>query len=432
MPAVDPFGPVDATAAADPSVAIMRAAAEKRARDLQEFQQQQQLRAAQEARTQASAALAQTHDQHIVQQDQQAATGRTMANDLATWTQNPATPQYRVPWDQAPEEVRAHVATAYPDNAASAPKAWNEGYTANTGNVVTPRVPATSAQKIAAQKAGIAIDPNDSADDIVAKMATKQAQPAVLNDEQQKLAEAIANYDIPPAQALSRFDQATREKVMAHAANLGYDAKEYPTRVASRRDFTSGKAAQSITSLNTVIHHLGNALESNAKMDNTRAPFLNAPLNAVRRGLGNADVTSYETNANAVAEEMAKLLKGGVATKSEIDEWKASLSPNLGPKQLQDNIAEMIRLIAGRVDGLRNQWQSAYSRPRELPFLDKDAQAILRKHGFDPGAIDPSTANPGAETLPPAVNVPAANEPTATNPKTGQKVVFRNGQWQPL
>jgi hypothetical protein len=42
------------------------------------------------------------------------------------------------------------------------------------------------------------------------------------------------------------------------------DAANAATRVATRKDFTSGKSAQNITALNTVIGHLGFAVEERA------------------------------------------------------------------------------------------------------------------------------------------------------------------------
>lgn len=422
MPIGLPNAPVtDATAAASPSVAMMEAA--RRAREQKDAMQKQLMdtKAAEEQRANQNQQASTARETRAQAGEQNVADTHAMANDLTQWSQEPEMAQYRVPWDQAPAEVRSHVQTAYPGVQSAAPKVWNDAYTANTGNAVATRVPLTPAQRITAQQHGVELAPTDGVDEYVAKLAAKQAQPLELTPDQQKMAEEIANYDLPTSQAKVRVQNPdVWAKMLATAGELGYDAKEYPTRVASRRDFTSGKAAQSITSLNTVIHHLGNALEANAKMSNTgMGPYVNAPINAVRRGFGNPDVTAYETNANAVAEEMAKLLKGGVATKSEIDEWKASLSPNLSPDQLKQNIGEMMRLIAGRVDGLRNQWQSAYSRPRDLPFLDVNSRDVLKNHGFEPGAIDPAYAAPGTRpagqpgVLPPAANAPQGQQPAA-------------------
>ena len=251
-----------------------------------------------------------------------------------------------------------------------------------------------------------------------------------LSDNQKIIANAIARYDQHPMQSLSRFHQPDREKIMAYVqtVNPAYDQKEFPVRQASRRDFTSGKAAGEIKSVNTLIHHFDGVLNAQAKLNNTGIPILNQPINYLRKEVGgNPDITAFDTNANAVAEEMAKLLKGGLATKSEIDTWKAQLDRNLAPDQLKGNIAAMMRLMAGRIEALHNQWQSAYDAPKDKPFIDEDAQTILAKHGFNPQDIDPR-AKPASGAGTPPAQPNAAPAPAAMPQQPAKpRVVRQNG-----
>lgn len=174
MPPVLPLSPTgEATAAASPSVAMMQAAADARKRMLDKTALDQQYKAQEESRMQQQSALANAREQHLQTQDQNATSTHAMANDLGQW-QDPTTPQYRVPWDQAPGEVRSHVQEAFPNVASAAPKVWNDAYTANTGNAVTPRVAPTTAQKLQAAQHGVTVDPQDSADDLVAKVTQAQ------------------------------------------------------------------------------------------------------------------------------------------------------------------------------------------------------------------------------------------------------------------
>lgn len=163
----------EATAAASPSVAMMNAAADARQRKLQQVDLENKYKSDEEARMQQQSALANAREQHLQTQDQNAASTHAMANDLGQW-QDPATPQYRVPWDQAPTEVRSHVQQAFPNVSSAAPKVWNDAYTANTGNAVTTRVAPTTAQKLQAAQHGVTVDPQDSADDLVAKVTQAQ------------------------------------------------------------------------------------------------------------------------------------------------------------------------------------------------------------------------------------------------------------------
>lgn len=332
--------------------------------------------------------------------------------DARQWA---GTPGYDQPYEKLPDEARTHFDTHYvPEVAANAPAIYNQALRERTG-----KIPGLDDMDVV----GATNDPATGRTSLSYKPKVNPEATGDLTDNQRTIAEAIANYSMPPAQALGRFSQSDREKIMAHASGLGYDAKEYPTRLASRKDFTSGKAAASITSLNTLIHHFDQVMESQKALTNTFAPIANAPLNYLKKNVaGNADITKFETNANAVAEEMAKLLKGGVATKGEIEEWKSKLDPSLNQDQLEGNIAEMMRLVAGRVDGLRNQWQSAYDKPRDLPFIDDASQSILKKHGFNPKMIDPGSTegDPGpvatADVTAPA-GKPAPRGAPATTPE---------------
>lgn len=129
---VDPYAPitqpvVDATAAADPSVAIMRAAATDRARNLQAFQQKQALEAAQEERTKASAAK-------TMQGLDRQQLPNTMSTDAVQWDQPDVAGK---PFAQLPGYAKQHFVDAYGDMGGTAiAQQWNQAQTAATGHPV--------------------------------------------------------------------------------------------------------------------------------------------------------------------------------------------------------------------------------------------------------------------------------------------------------
>jgi hypothetical protein len=59
------------------------------------------------------------------------------------------------------------------------------------------------------------------------------------------------------------FALRTGRKMLSHVSNYdpGFDEVNYTARSATRRDFTSGKAANNIRALNTAIGHLGHLEE---------------------------------------------------------------------------------------------------------------------------------------------------------------------------
>lgn len=419
----------DATAASSAPAQMMRAAQAAQADRDRKAKEQAAESARQDAQLKLNQQAGVRADQSAQEEARKARVAQlpaTMATDAIQWD---APDVKGKPFNEIPDYARKHFIDAYGETGA-VPEAWNEAQRSATGNASVGRPTMPSPQP------GQTIH-QDAKGGISTQQTYQAPSDGALSDNQRTIAEAIANYDMPPSQGLGRFSQADREKIMAYAANLGYDAKEYPARLASRKDFTSGKAAFQITSLNALFHHLDAVMEAQKKVGNTRAPFVNAPMNYIRQGMGNADIGAFDTNAGAVAEEMAKLLKGGVATKGEIDAWNEKLNSNLGPAQVNRNLREMMTLIAGRVDALRNQWQAAYNKPRDLPFIDESSKRVLEKHGFNPGEIDPAAksvppasaaaaARIANRTAPPA-EAPAPSQPLPPAANSQPKVVIQNG-----
>jgi hypothetical protein len=65
--------------------------------------------------------------------------------------------------------------------------------------------------------------------------------------------------------------------ILQHAANAepGFDLTKWQGRVGTAKDFASGKAAQNVTSLNTVIGHLGDLKDAADGLQNRGAPTWN-------------------------------------------------------------------------------------------------------------------------------------------------------------
>lgn len=174
----------DPTAALSPDVAAMRNA--------------QRMRAAQEAMMQRQNTqndLAAERERKLQGQNDLVDQTRVMANDLGQWSQSSSTPQYQVAWDKTPDEVKQHVQSAFPNIASAAPKIWNDAVTANTGVVTgVPVSPASPVQKMQAAKMGIAIDPYDTADDLMAKVTARQQEQASDKDQASKEKNDIATW----------------------------------------------------------------------------------------------------------------------------------------------------------------------------------------------------------------------------------------------
>jgi hypothetical protein len=180
-----------------------------------------------------------------------------------------------------------------------------------------------------------------------------------------------------------------------------FDGTQFPVRQASRKDFTSGKGAANIRSLNTAISHLDELDKAAKSLSNSSIPGWNAVANTVqRRGLGDPRVTNFENAANAVAGELATLFKGTGGTDQEIKHWRANLDPNMSPDQFKGSVATLLSLVGGRLSALEGQYGSAMNKPKGFTVLGPHAKAVLEKFGQEyKGAAPASGAQSGTDPL---------------------------------
>lgn len=349
----------------------------------------------------------------------------TMAGDAAQWADAYKTPEM-------PPEARQHFADAYPLAQDQVTPAWNAAQMAKGATIpglenmsekaATVDAKGNISRTYVPSEAVGAIDPS----------LMGEAAFAALPESEQTIAKAIASYNMPIS-ALGRFKPDVKQRILAAAqqGNPNFNAAEYPNRQASRKAFTSGPQAANITSLNTVVNHLEGLLQAHKDLGNSRFPIYNRGVNALKSGTGNPNVTKFDVNANAVASELAKLMKGsGVPTASEMEEWRQQFAASMSPEQLKASVEKALELMAGRIDGLRNQWQSAYDEPRALSFLDPNARAILKRLGYDPHAIDPGDDTPSTKAGEVETGVPvksAQPQPSNQSPSMPQVGEIRKG-----
>lgn len=423
---MDPVLPLspngDTTAQASPAVAMMRAAAEAKKRALDQQGLANQYKASEEARMQTQGNLANARESRIATQDQNAADTQTMANDLSQWSQNPSQPQYRASWDQTPDEVKTHVATAYPGVSAQAPHIWNNAVTQNTG-VVTgqPVAPLSPALKISAANHGIQVDPHDTADDITAKINQKQqsemsgensglsGEDALggMNPDEANMVRQIANYDLPTT-ALSRLPPAQKLRILGRVSQYDptFSATEYPARQMLKTSVKAGPISENIKSANTAVAHLNTLLQSANQLNNGNFPLLNKAGNFMASQAGSSAPSNFDTARNAVVAELSKVFKGaGAVPVSEINHWRDVMNSSQSPEQIKGGVKMALDLMGGRFGAIQDQYERGMGRPKDFSILTPKSRAILRTNGFDPDEIEGgTTAQDVPQSLPPAAN----------------------------
>jgi len=186
-----------------------------------------------------------------------------------------------------------------------------------------------------------------------------------------------------------------------------FDASQYNVRLKLRQDFTSGKAADNVKSLNTVVGHLDKLHKAGQALDNSSIKKYNSVANWLASETGDKRVVAFEVARNAVANELTKVFRGTGGAEADIKSWKESIDTAGSPEQLQEAIDSAIDLMGSRLEALNSQYTKGMGKPRDFSFLDAKARKILKDLGADVDALDPVTKTE-APTAPPKPDVQAA------------------------
>lgn len=204
------------------------------------------------------------------------------------------------------------------------------------------------------------------------------------------------------------------QEMLAHVSNYdpGFDEVNYTSRSATRRDFTSGKAANNIRALNTAIGHLGHLSE---QVDGTASHSLtpvNALENTALRLTGNPGPTNFDATVSALAGELTAVYRGSGGAEADIQRYVQQLSPNASKAQKVGTIRNIVGLLKSRLDALNDQYrQGMGTTAQQLQLLDPQAQLIVNHlGGFDAaGAPGNGPPPPGGSSGGPPPNMP--NDP---------------------
>jgi hypothetical protein len=205
----------------------------------------------------------------------------------------------------------------------------------------------------------------------------------------QQTVRGLANYSVDPAtfpqRTYAKGGQMDRETAVGLAKQIDpdYDETQYKSRSKTRSDFASGKARQTINSLNQAVNHLDRMSRSAKALNNTSTRPVNAMANWWIDQRGDSRITTFQDDANAVQNEMATVFKGTGATDQEIKAWRDKISSSQSPKQLSDGVHELLQLMNGRLRAINDQWNSSMGTTRDFHILSPDSVRILHALGGD-------------------------------------------------
>lgn len=144
-----------------------------------------------------------------------------------------------------------------------------------------------------------------------------------LSSDEKNIVQGLANYQLPVS---ARFIQTPKnQRLIARAQMLNPDLNvpQYNAMQKQVADFASSSptsAGGTVISANTALAHLGRLAQTSDKLPDAWKP-LNYAYNTFSKYTGSGDNTAlknWDTQTQLFSGELAKLVKGGVASEGEV------------------------------------------------------------------------------------------------------------------
>jgi hypothetical protein len=178
-----------------------------------------------------------------------------------------------------------------------------------------------------------------------------------------------------------------------------FDAINYGSRAATRRDFTAGKSAQSANALNTVLGHLDSLGQAADELRNTSIPLWNSMANAVQSGTGDPRVKKFEATKKAVVDELTRAWRGTGGSEGDIKTWSSTMNASNSPEQLHGVIGQIGELLESKIGALNDQYRKGMGTTAGgLDLMSQNSAKVLQKIKKRAG-IDTPSQNAGTSAL---------------------------------
>lgn len=156
------------------------------------------------------------------------------------------------------------------------------------------------------------------------------------------------------------------------------DVANVATRVATRKDFTSGKAAQNMTSINTAIGHLATLRKAARNLNNRSLKGWNRVANLVAAETGKPEIKEFEIARQAVASELTRAFRGTGGSLTEVKDWENSVDSAGSPEQLEAAIVQATELLGSRLEAMESQYKQGMGTSADvMTFLTPKNKATL-------------------------------------------------------
>ena len=218
----------------------------------------------------------------------------------------------------------------------------------------------------------------------------------------------FAEYRLPVTSRTftSKTGQALRDMIMTYDPT--WDANNYAAKAAAVKDFSSGKSAQTIVSLNTAIQHLNVLAQDTQKLGNVNFLPANYLKNTLGKYIGLSPASGTKLAIAGETGELAKAFTGVGATDQE-QKNLGTINANSTPADVKAYVQNAIDLLSGKLNSLNEQYVSQVGQEPPTPLLRQSTMmqlSNLKNEGYqvdipgvyytDPTAYAKNTPNAAA------------------------------------
>jgi hypothetical protein len=210
-----------------------------------------------------------------------------------------------------------------------------------------------------------------------------------------------------------------------------FDQTTWAGRVATKKDFASGKSAQAVTALNTALGHAGVVDEAMTALNNGSIPGINWFENKALSAFGSARPTNAKMAVDALASEARKVFAGSAGGNlSELQEWQKNFPIDGSLDQQKGAMKQFTNLLDSRLEALSDQYNRGMGRTDDpINLLQPHAREVYeRLTGREPSNATgyqlgqaPDAAAKTAPTPAPSAAIPSWVKPgDQYSPSRGQ------------
>lgn len=205
----------------------------------------------------------------------------------------------------------------------------------------------------------------------------------------------------------------------------GFDATQYPVRLATRKSYTSGKDFQETQALNTVSGHMGRLMDSADKLDPSDWKFVNSMRNFWSDKISdNPNLVRFRNDLVTTKNELAKAYHGGHVSDSSYAAFNQAFGDNMTGTGMKAGIGEMAGLLHSKIQAKESGYRSSMGEaplPEEYRAINDEAKHAFSRINDWANGIKPQG---GAAAAPGAPQTSAAPPPGKYHydPATGQMV----------